>query len=188
MSTNEIEKDQIFIQKEEQYPHKAVRIEGLEGDDVKFYNMNGGWRQSLPQAKFARIFREVTEEEKANPQAYASTFGIDDYFEPPLEGFTKGFLWNGWATPFFEIEEAKRIQETMGDLSYDEKRDVFIFKTEDDDPEDPPEEFAGQDLVVNGETKRVYPIGAGLWTWDDEGPSKAQQAKQRKFPTDSFSP
>lgn len=182
MSDNdiEIEAGQLFIPKGEQYPHKAVHIETLKGEDVKFFNMNGGWRQSLPQAKFLKIFREVTEEEKANPQPYPSTFGIDDYFEPPVEGYTKGFLWNGWAQPYFELDEAMRIAKQFGDMTYDKERDVFIADTQQYYPDEPNEEFAGEDLVVNGEVKRVYAIGAGAWTWDDLGPSAAQKAKARK--------
>lgn len=180
-SNTELSKDQFFVpEKKGKYPGDAVQIIGLEGNDVKFFNQGGGWQQSLPKEKFLKIFREVTEDEKANPKPYESTFGIDDYFEPALEGYTLGDKWNGWAMPLFGKESAMRIAEQFGDMTYDEERDVFILNTQEYYPDEPNEEFAGQDIMVNGETVRVYPIGAGFWTWDDHGPNAAQKARAKQ--------
>ena len=51
-------------------------------------------------------------------------------------GYTSGKLWNGWATPYFEFEEAKRVAEGFNEcaeypMEYDEVYDQFyILDTE----------------------------------------------------------
>lgn len=93
-------------------------------------------------------------------------FDTEDYFQPPLTGYTNGQKWNGFDMPAFEKDEAKRIGEVFGDVIYDEAGDFFF--SDMGYPEEEPERFDGFDIVVDGETVRVYAIGAGFWTWTEE--------------------
>ena len=105
-----------------------------------------------------------------------SRFIIEDV-QGPYDGYTTGETWNGWAVPFFELHEAKRIaadyaragEEQGGDLAgstagYDEEQDAFVFFDpifEDEAVFHACKIEAGREEVV------VYPIGASEWTWEE---------------------
>ena len=138
------------------------------GETVQCSSYGGGWAKALPKAAFLAEYREVHQDELAAIEHRAGFFAIDDYFEPPVPGYTTGIRWNGWATPVFEKDQIERIAAQFGDITYDEKRDVFIADngpTVEDDCRY--EEFAGQTIIVDGTTKHVYPIGSGAWTWEE---------------------
>ena len=48
-------------------------------------------------------------------------------------GYTDGYLWNGWATPYFTLAEAKKIQAEWEGLTYDETTDEFRIQYEEYD-------------------------------------------------------
>lgn len=87
--------------------------------------------------------------------------------EPLLPNLFTGYLseqtWNGWACPFFEKSEALRIVEAQNRINkesayYDEAKDVFVFKTDDEY-----EEYFAE--VIEGKT--FYAIGSGIWIWEE---------------------
>lgn len=53
----------------------------------------------------------------------------------------------------------------MPESFYDEKSDTFIIQEQIDGDEYEPVEYSGEDIFVNGEQIRVYPIGTGSWIW-----------------------
>ena len=84
-------------------------------------------------------------------------------------GYTSGRLWNGWATPYFEIAEAKRVAEDFNKcaeypMQYDEIYDQFyILDTETTELET----WKGEDIQTTEGIKHLYGIGAYSWVWDE---------------------
>lgn len=84
-------------------------------------------------------------------------------------GYTSGKLWNGWATPYFEKEEAIRVAEGFNEcaefpMQYDEVYDQFyVLDTETSDLET----WKGEDILTNEGIKHLYGIGAYSWVWDE---------------------
>lgn len=93
-----------------------------------------------------------------------------DALEGVFEGFTNGDTWNGWACPYFEQSTAKQVLEASEVNGYrwtfDDARDVFSIRSKEDPEDYGPEEFAGLDITLSGNSIRVYPIGAFSWTWE----------------------
>jgi hypothetical protein len=85
----------------------------------------------------------------------------------PFEGFTTGDNWNGWACPYFTLEEGLRLVEAwkapveysgLGPAWYDAGNDVFEFTIEDQTDSFGPE-------VVDG--MKLYPIAAHGCCWEE---------------------
>ena len=80
-------------------------------------------------------------------------------------GYTDGTLWNGWATPHFELSEARKLMtyynEIVDDdetMTFDSKADTFIISNY--------ETWKGYDYQTEDGTKHLYDIGAYSWIWD----------------------
>ena len=99
---------------------------------------------------------------------YKAVFTIGEYPKAYI-GYTSGRLWNGWATPYFEKEEAIRVAEGFNEcaefpMQYDEVYDQFyILDTETSDLET----WKGEDILTNEGIKHLYGIGAYSLTWDE---------------------
>ena len=98
---------------------------------------------------------------------YKAVFTIGEYPKAYI-GYTSGKLWNGFATPHFELEEAKRVAEGNNEtaeypMQYDEIYDQFyILDTETTELET----WKGQDIQTEEGIKHLYGIGAYSWVWD----------------------
>jgi hypothetical protein len=84
-------------------------------------------------------------------------------------GYTSGARWNGWATPYFTLEEAQKIQKawTKSDYStmlYDVNKDEFRLKYKGDDE---PYIWKGEDIQTVDGKLHLYGIGAYSHIWDD---------------------
>ena len=72
-------------------------------------------------------------------------------------GYTSGRLWNGWATPYFTLEEAQRLQADFNQgvesaMLYDVTKDEFRLQYEDDNE---PYIWRGEDIQTHmGRTRR----------------------------------
>lgn len=99
---------------------------------------------------------------------------------PLFEGFTAGQTWNGWACPYFTLDNAKKVMAEFGGEEipadqpfkkdadqwyYDSKKDAFRVNC---DQYNDPYEMPGEDVEHNGQTIRVYAIGNGCWVWDED--------------------
>lgn len=98
-----------------------------------------------------------------------NVFIIGD-FQYPHIGYTNGDDWNGWATPYFEIDEAFAIMKEYNaeghdfPICYNEGTDTFTV-----------EEMGGFDGYswkgINCQTeegiKHLYGIGAYSWVWEN---------------------
>lgn len=108
-----------------------------------------------------------------------SLFQIDD--GPVYIGYTSGARWNGWATPYFTLEEAQKIQAefSRGDglrMFYDCQADKFILQYEDDDNE--PYIWEGEDIQTVDGIKHLYGIGAYSHIWDELGSEEKRYLAQ----------
>lgn len=87
-----------------------------------------------------------------------------DGLTPDYVGYTGGTLWNGWATPYFEVAEALQIMvdynaSVENAMWYDEVTDTFYMDSCD-------ESWKGQNLLTKDGIKHLYGIGAYCWIWD----------------------
>lgn len=107
-------------------------------------------------------------------------------------GYTSGRLWNGWATPYFTLEEAQKLQaewntNTETPMLYDVTKDLFILQYEDDDE---PYVWEGEDIQTVDGIKHLYGIGAYSHIWDelddDIKRSLAQQVEEFLYEYDEF--
>lgn len=190
-------KGQVFVPHDKKYPEEAIEVLSVEpsenekGPFVHFCSLGGGWQETTYCEDLMKAFRSVSRSEKLAAEPYATQIGIDDMFDPTLNGYTFGDRWNGWAKPFFEKEDAIRVMEVFkGIITYDEDQQAFVVQFEDDDE---PVIHKAQQIVVNGEVKTVFDIGAGNITWEDRGPSQEQKLaarnyKKAQFDNDSPSP
>ena len=88
---------------------------------------------------------------------------------PIYTGYTNGDRWNGWATPYFTLEEAQRLQAefNQGDglrMFYDCQADKFILQYDDDDE---PYIWEGEDIQTVDGKLHLYGIGAYSHIWDE---------------------
>jgi hypothetical protein len=104
-------------------------------------------------------------------------FGFDEAFTDPSRwcaGFGYHETWNGWATPYFELEEAKRVmaihnpptpEDGPSFMRFDEERQVFIYNFEGE----PEQTIEPQPLLLPGESesRTVYEFGLGM-CWSEE--------------------
>lgn len=94
-------------------------------------------------------------------------FTIDGFNHPHI-GYTEGKRWNGWSTPYFEVDEAFKImQEFNADdpddpILYAEASDTFMHKIADDEIE----LWKGKNYQTDEGIKHLYGIGAYSWVWE----------------------
>ena len=84
-------------------------------------------------------------------------------------GYTDGTLWNGWATPHFELSEARKVMTDYNSyrdedeqMTFDSAADRFIIPYD----EYQYEEEKGYDIDTEDGMKHLYGIGAYSWIWD----------------------
>jgi hypothetical protein len=83
-------------------------------------------------------------------------------------GYTNGDRWNGWATPYFTLEEAQRVQADFSQgvdfpMLYDVNKDEFRVQYDDDEPYI----WKGEDIQTVDGKLHLYGIGAYSHIWDE---------------------
>ena len=122
-----------------------------------------------------------------------TVFTIDGIADAYI-GYTKGDHWNGWACPYFEVNEAMLIMQQYNEsdpdsvMLYSESSDTFMLY--DRDNKELTEWKGGNHQTTDG-IKHLYGIGAGYWIWDDMGDlrfrkSLAQQIEEFIFYHDTY--
>jgi hypothetical protein len=105
---------------------------------------------------------------------YKASFVLDGLVNQPIEGWTDGTTWNGWATPRFTYNTSLSIVKTYnarphkdaGEKAwYSPVSDTFCFANFDFPDE--PEEFAGAVLEIDEQPTKLYAIGAWCWVWTE---------------------
>lgn len=97
-----------------------------------------------------------------------SVFAICDDHNAYI-GYTNGDLWNGWATPYFTLEEAQKLQNDFNQgidtpMFYDVVKDEFRVQYDGDDE---PYIWKGEDIQTVDGIKHLYGIGAYSHIWDE---------------------
>jgi hypothetical protein len=87
---------------------------------------------------------------------------------PVYTGYTNGDRWNGWATPYFTLEEAQKVQADFSQgvdfpMLYDVNKDEFRIKYDDDEPYI----WRGEDIQTEDGIKHLYGIGSYSHIWDE---------------------
>lgn len=96
------------------------------------------------------------------------------------DGYTFGDTWNGWASPLFTFDVAKKVlqhsvavenerlpNDDKCSYRYNKEKDVFTYKLAEaySEPGGWKYEYKGQDIEYKGQKLHVYPIGAWEWCW-----------------------
>lgn len=148
---------------------KGFRVETApqtEPGIVEFFPQGGGFNRKLPLIVFHSIYKPETGRPGFKPAIFSNDWGAQTEYP----GYTDGYRWNGWAMPYFDFETALRVAaDTTSDESpvrYDAERDAFVYESAD--WPDEPEIFEATTIEVDGKPIKVYGIGAGSWTWDQQ--------------------
>jgi|WetSurMetagenome_2_1015567.scaffolds.fasta_scaffold1081968_1 hypothetical protein len=73
--------------------------------------------------------------------------------------------WNGWEMPLFEMHNIVGFLTSIdNEWKYNHATDSIVTYYRDA-PEEV-DEWPGKDILVDGKTIHVYPVGAGLWVWE----------------------
>lgn len=111
-----------------------------------------------------------------------ATFSIDGIEGQSFTGWTTGETWNGWATPYFEFEQAEKITAALGkDCGrFDPAADAFITRESCDMGVGESETWTALSIETPDGTKKVYAIGAYGWCWQEDKETRTSQ----DFPDD----
>lgn len=158
-------KDEVVMPKGSDYPNGALVVDGYDQEgNLLAHPLGGGPQYKIGPAKQTGLRIVLHQERKTTPfrKAKFSLEGVEGEFE----GWTDGSLWNGWATPHFELAEARKVIKALHPTkaSFDETKDAFITESTDGEQE---AWEANQIDLPDGTRLKVYPIGAWAWCWDE---------------------
>lgn len=91
------------------------------------------------------------------------SFALEALPNQIFHGYTMGEEWNGWAVPYFDFDESKKIahahENSLNIVTlYDEEDDKFTFRFSDEE-----EEY--QATIMDN--RKLYPLGSGVWIWEE---------------------
>lgn len=115
----------------------------------------------------SKIFRKMRE----------TKFKLESLGYEIFDGFTKDEDWNGWACPYFTLDQAQKVlkqynlfREIIGQKHFaffDSESDAFIFPSSEDETE----MFSA--ISENGQ--KYYPVGAFCWIWEEDNSVISEQ-------------
>jgi hypothetical protein len=164
----------IIVPKEhlEDWQTYGLEVESHDREALRASPLGGGWVYRFPPARIAfHSFVKVQKRLLENPSWHQSYF-YAEWLDKKYRGWTTGDRWNGWATPYFEMNEARRYAadsltaDMVIPMHYDPVKDAFIG-INPDYPDDP-EVYKGALIDLHGRKLKLYPIGAYVWTWEEE--------------------
>jgi len=158
------------------FKHKqsGVIVEVNENDDadtVSFCNQGGGFLYKMERNRFFEEHTPVTLD--AFFKGTVSAEFLEGEEADELECFTNGRSWNGFGIPYFHFESALKLTKIMSELHFNKDGDQFIWTPGEPGGEDE-EIYPATVIEVDGQSVKVYPIGAGSWTWDSVKPIARQ--------------
>lgn len=111
--------------------------------------------------------------------AVRTQFALGD--ETLFDGYTLGEEWNGFACPYFTLQQAETLMRYQNAQSqsefgtdamfYDATRDAYAVRFPDD-PARPADYYVGEDLDTADGRLHVYPIGHSAWIWYEDEASR----------------
>lgn len=143
----------------------SLMVDRVDGDGtLHAFPLGGGFQLRFDPIKVEELdFIKVPKDKLENPE-WSSIDVYAEWIEKSYKAWTTGQRWNGWVMPFFEFDEAMRYAQDAGNTVYEPGRDAFISTMEGS--EDEPEVDLPTIIYVRGRGPlKVYPIGAGSWTW-----------------------
>ena len=162
------------------YPEDALEVNEVVDDFIFRASPVGGG----PVMRFGTPLRmkyqfRVVDPAKQPVRWYKAKFTLDMLPEG-YEGWTTGQLWNGFATPSFDFETAKKIlgdmvrevlennYEGVNKFEYDPKKDEFLIYESNypDNVYRVPGEWVT--LKKGAKPVKVYDVGSWAWTWSAE--------------------
>ncbi len=158
-------KGEVICREHLGYPEGALVCDGYDdAGRLLAHPLGGGFQLTVPAGDEPR-FRVVAEEEKGAALFRRGRFTLGDS-EEAFEGWSNGQLWNGWEMPRFEAGVGVEILgflETQG-AQFDGKADAFVTISLDGEEE----VWRAEEITISdGSWIRVYPLGAGSWTWEE---------------------
>jgi hypothetical protein len=153
---------ELIVRDDTRHPEGTLVVHQHDQDgNLRAYPLGGGFELTIPAVDVAR-FSVVTKDE-ATPIYRKARFSLEGLDDIKFEGWTADRLWNGWAMPCFEIQQATELAKLLeGQLRHDPAQDAFIGSSGDDE-----EVWSGQIIdLPDGGQARVYAVGAGSWMWD----------------------
>lgn len=95
-------------------------------------------------------------------------------------GYTRDRLWNGWACPSFEVNEALAVMKdfnktAINPMLYDELYDRFIVVDSEGMQFEQLECWKGRNYETEDGIKHLYDIGAAYWIWEDYGSTEIKR-------------
>jgi len=138
--------------------HMVEVMQTSTAETVEFAPQGGGFIRKASRVEFERRFKP------AKLPAFSLVAIGADWLPDGMkvQAYANGRRWNGWAMPYFTIEEARSLLEFMPGLRYDSARDAFINAHEDQAEEDV---YPAVTLVIGGISIKTYAIGTGCWCW-----------------------
>ena len=156
---------ELIVRDDTRHPEGTLVVDQHDQDgNLRAYPLGGGVELIIPAGDVAR-FSVVTRDE-ATPIYRKARFSLEGLDDIEFEGWTADRLWNGWAMPCFEMQQATELAGLLEDqLRYDPAEDTFIGSSGDE------EEIWPRQLIdlPDGGHVKVYAIGAGSWLWDTVG-------------------
>lgn len=140
---------------------RLVQTTDADADPVEFSPQGGGFVSRMNPDCFLETFKPAKQPAIRKARFTADWLPAD----MSVEGYTNDMRWNGWGMPMFTLEEAQRLIPYMPGLEHDASADSFVMKSEFDEPGEH-EVFAAETIIADGQTVKVYAIGAGSWCWD----------------------
>lgn len=131
-----------------------------------------------PMGRVLRAYDTDTGDEVAPPPPTSfrpGRFTIDG-LSGIYSGFTRGETWNGFAVPYFPLEEARHIADDyaaqpagldgQAEAEYDADRDLIRLYDPSSDEWDKYGPVEIDDGTGHG-SRALYPVGAHFWTWKE---------------------
>lgn len=103
------------------------------------------------------------------PELRPARFTIDG-LGGAYDGFTTGADWNGWATPYFTLDVARRVAADYAAqgseyLAEANSKGIRLYEPNNEEWD----EFGPVEVNVRDSVKPLvlYPVGAFYWTWEE---------------------
>lgn len=136
---------------------RLVEVSERANGVVVFCAQGGGFIARMPEAEFDKQFTP------GELDGYKPMSVTIDGLDAELPAFGRNERWNGWCMPYFKMEDALKLNDSLHlGLAFDPAKDAITWLEDG--------EIAtvhGVDVEVDGKIHHVYPVGAGSWCWDE---------------------